>query len=35
MYDGGWLNIVNIDVSLPKLGPPELKANAVVFEAGN
>jgi len=35
MYDAGWSDIVNIDVSFSKVVPPRLKAKTVVFKAGN
>jgi hypothetical protein len=35
MYDAGWLDIVNIDVSFSKIVPSMLKAKTVVFKAGN
>jgi hypothetical protein len=33
MYDVGWLDIVNIDVSFSKVVPQRLKAKTVVFKA--
>jgi hypothetical protein len=33
MYDVGWLDIVNIDVSFSKVLPQRLKAKTVVFKA--
>jgi len=35
MYDAGWLDIVNIDVSFSKVVLPRLKAKTAVFKAGN
>jgi len=35
MYDAGWLDIVNIDVSFSKVVLPRLEAKTVVFKAGD